>query len=122
MLATLKCMCTMARDSCPVFAGDLFDGSLLLPDTGAEMWEVDRGSDPKLMVLWGDDEDMFDPQTQVGAAGPLGAPWIGTAICIYISRSAVGQPLHCWPHCRRLRGPSDVGGGRGRLWLMGCRR
>eukprot|EP00775_Hariotina_reticulata_P001683 gene1683-2027_t len=44
--------------------GDLFDGSLLLQDTGAEMWEVDKPSG-KLMVVWGTDVDMFDPQTQI---------------------------------------------------------
>eukprot|EP00879_Flechtneria_rotunda_P020693 GHRR01021778.1.p2 GENE.GHRR01021778.1~~GHRR01021778.1.p2 ORF type:complete len:166 (+),score=42.54 GHRR01021778.1:1026-1523(+) len=44
--------------------GDLFDGSLLLQDTGAEMWEVDRPG-RKLMVVWGTDMDNFDLETQV---------------------------------------------------------
>lgn len=45
-------------------AGDLFDGSLLLQDTGAELWEVDRGG-RKLTVVWGTDVDVFDPESQV---------------------------------------------------------
>jgi hypothetical protein len=45
-------------------AGDLFDGSLLLQDTGAEMWEVDKPG-RKMMVVWGTDVDQFDPETQV---------------------------------------------------------
>eukprot|EP00878_Enallax_costatus_P031325 GHUV01034251.1.p1 GENE.GHUV01034251.1~~GHUV01034251.1.p1 ORF type:complete len:319 (+),score=64.45 GHUV01034251.1:357-1313(+) len=44
--------------------GDLYDGSLLLQDTGAEMWEVDK-PDRSMMVVWGTDMDMFDPETQV---------------------------------------------------------
>jgi hypothetical protein len=56
------CLCNVSTR-----AGDLFDGSLLLQDTGAEMWEVDKPSG-KLMVVWGTDVDMFDPQTQVTAA------------------------------------------------------
>jgi hypothetical protein len=48
-------------------AGDLFDGSLLLQDSGAEMWPVDKGGGAaKLMVVWGNDLDEFDPATQVG--------------------------------------------------------
>jgi hypothetical protein len=47
-------------------AGDLFDGSLLLQDVGAELWEVERqGGAPKLTVMWGTDLDDFDPHTQV---------------------------------------------------------
>jgi hypothetical protein len=49
----------------PAAAGDLFDGSLLLQDTGAEMWEVDKPG-RKMMVVWGTDVDQFDPETQVG--------------------------------------------------------
>lgn len=46
--------------------GDLFDGSLLLQDVGAELWEVERpGGAPKLTVMWGTDLDDFDPHTQV---------------------------------------------------------
>lgn len=48
----------------PAAAGDLFDGSLLLQDTGAEMWEIDKPG-RKMMVMWGADVDMFDPETQV---------------------------------------------------------
>ncbi|WIA32247.1 hypothetical protein OEZ86_003094 [Tetradesmus obliquus] len=44
--------------------GDLFDGSLLLQDTGAEMWEVDKPG-RKMMVVWGTDVDQFDPESQV---------------------------------------------------------
>eukprot|EP00882_Tetradesmus_deserticola_P031463 GHRQ01035578.1.p1 GENE.GHRQ01035578.1~~GHRQ01035578.1.p1 ORF type:complete len:174 (+),score=94.51 GHRQ01035578.1:2-523(+) len=44
--------------------GDLFDGSLLLQDTGAEMWEVDKPG-RKMMVVWGTDVDQFDPETQI---------------------------------------------------------
>lgn len=47
-------------------AGDLFDGSLLLQDVGAELWEVERKAGPKLTVMWGTDVDDFDPATQVG--------------------------------------------------------
>jgi hypothetical protein len=50
-------------------AGDLFDGSLLLQDVGAELWEVERKAGPKLTVMWGTDVDDFDPETQVGALG-----------------------------------------------------
>jgi len=46
-------------------AGDLFDGSLLLQDVGAELWEVERKTGPKLTVMWGTDLDDFDPETQV---------------------------------------------------------
>lgn len=53
-------------------AGDLFDGTLLLQDTGAEMWEVDR-PDRKMMVVWGTDVDMFDPETQVNRQPKSGA-------------------------------------------------
>jgi hypothetical protein len=48
-----------------VAAGDLFDGSLLLQDVGAELWEVERAAGPKLTVMWGTDLDDFDPATQV---------------------------------------------------------
>jgi hypothetical protein len=46
-------------------AGDLFDGSLLLQDVGAELWEVERQAGPKLTVMWGTDVDDFDHETQV---------------------------------------------------------
>lgn len=55
-------------------AGDLFDGSLLLQDVGAELWEVERKAGPKLTVMWGTDLDDFDPETQV---------WPSISLCLH---------------------------------------
>ncbi|KAF8071206.1 hypothetical protein HT031_001289 [Scenedesmus sp. PABB004] len=70
--AAASCFAAVARHLRPgglfvvelAHPGDLFDGSLLLQDTGAEMWEVDREG-RQLMVMWGTDVDDFDPHTQV---------------------------------------------------------
>jgi hypothetical protein len=63
-LCLLPCDDTVAASAAAAAAGDLFDGSLLLQDTGAEMWEVDKPG-RKMMVVWGTDVDQFDPETQV---------------------------------------------------------
>lgn len=48
--------------------GDLFDGTLIVGDGGAETWEVaapPAGSGRKLLVQWGSEVDDFDPVSQV---------------------------------------------------------
>jgi hypothetical protein len=60
-------------------AGDLFDGSLLLQDTGAEMWEVDKPG-RKMMVVWGTDVDQFDPETQARHQRSTRSCMIGVAL------------------------------------------
>lgn len=62
----------MLRQQHADVAGDLFDGSLLLQDVGAELWEVERKAGPKLTVMWGTDVDDFDPSTQVRLLGRVG--------------------------------------------------
>jgi hypothetical protein len=63
-LCLLPCDDAVAAAAAAAAVGDLFDGSLLLQDTGAEMWEVDKPG-RKMMVVWGTDVDQFDPETQV---------------------------------------------------------
>lgn len=65
LLCCFEAYCLAAAACCRTPAGDLFDGSLLLQDTGAEMWEVDKPG-RKMMVVWGTDVDQFDPESQVG--------------------------------------------------------
>lgn len=98
-------------------AGDLFDGSLLLQDTGAEMWEVDKPG-RKMMVVWGTDVDEFDLETQVRCRGSAVQ---GMAACARCLRACV----HCSlpdavrgcakaPACLRA---TRVAAG---CWLPGC--
>lgn len=75
-----------------VSAGDLFDGSLLLQDVGAELWEVERTGRPKLTVMWGTDLDDFDPESQVSSSSAVSGR---SACCSLDTNSKPPDPL---PH------------------------
>ncbi|PNH08460.1 dTDP-3-amino-3,4,6-trideoxy-alpha-D-glucopyranose [Tetrabaena socialis] len=44
--------------------GDLFDGTLIIGESGKEVWEVPYNGD-KVFVEWGAEYDNFDPVTQI---------------------------------------------------------
>ncbi|KAG2446869.1 hypothetical protein HYH02_008026 [Chlamydomonas schloesseri] len=45
--------------------GDLFDGTLIIGESGKEVWELPQDNGDKVFVEWGAEFDNFDPVTQI---------------------------------------------------------
>ncbi|PNW76619.1 hypothetical protein CHLRE_11g467740v5 [Chlamydomonas reinhardtii] len=45
--------------------GDLFDGTLIIGESGKEVWELPQENGDKVFVEWGAEFDNFDPVTQI---------------------------------------------------------